>query len=67
MRNKEYIKIAQGRDMLFESVTGALQTLTNLYLFSFRMASVIAFPWCTRTAWLPCSSSVSPKEKTTEG
>ncbi|KAB0389728.1 hypothetical protein E2I00_013448 [Balaenoptera physalus] len=31
------------------------------------MASVIAFPWCTCTTWLPCGSSVSPEEKATEG
>lgn len=34
---------------------------------SFRMASVIAVPWRTRTTWLPCGSSVPPKEKATEG
>lgn len=27
------------------------------------MASVVAFPWRTRTSWLPCSSSIPPEEK----
>lgn len=34
---------------------------------SFRMAPVAAIPWCTRTTWLPCSSTIFPEEKTTEG
>ncbi|OBS70031.1 hypothetical protein A6R68_01426 [Neotoma lepida] len=48
-------------------LTRALQTLTPVHMFSFRMDPLTALPWCTCTSWLPCSPSVLPEEETAEG